>query len=57
MNFRYVTTLSTDLELTGNGSAIDAGERTRLAMWTQMALADNTSMRSRGAAFFPRTQI
>jgi len=57
MNFRYVTALSTDLELTGNSSAIDARERTRLVMWIQIALVDNTSMQSRGAAFFPRTQI
>jgi len=57
MIFRYVTALSIDSELTGDGSAIDASEGTRLVVWTQMALAENASKRSRGVACFPRTQI
>jgi len=57
MIFRYVTALSIDSELTGNGSVIDASEGTRLVVWTQMVLAKNTSKRSRGVTCFPRTQI
>jgi len=55
--FRYVTALSIDSELTGDGSAIDASEGTRLVVWTQMVLAENASKQSRGVACFPRTQI